>query len=462
MLQWGRAETFLLSMIGISNFLIRAECCVTKSTFLEESTNVTKDVTTMRTCLQSIVKSTSVTALFAMVMQIGNYLNYGTSKGAQRGFSLDTLQLLMRVEGFDDKSYSLMRFIMDSLEGDKKLRDEALEDMKKCEEASKIDFDEAVRQLAELEKNVTKVADAVTPTATEGASSEGATALAKIGDAQFESAMRVFVTGAQKQLSALREQVNEVTELIKQCVDMFAEKPKTPIVETMLKFATFRKDMEQARRHNLEARVKKEKAEKRRLERENAAKAKAKATPKSAGSAAPKRGAGASSSTASAATAAGRSSKKEETAGSASTAMRKLKLTVPDRPHLAHALPRSGGATSSRQPKSPRETSAGLVLDGSSSLPLPVGRMTIGPGSRPGLGSSHLDASASEPIGRRTVGPGSRPEILRVSGSGRISVGVAANAGGAARLLAPSGKAVAPSTGAAPVAPGSGAAPGAG
>merc|ERR1719408_609768 len=94
---------------------------------------------------------------------MGNYLNWGTNKGAQKGFTLDSLPLMMRVEGFADKTYTLMRFLMDTLEGDKTLRDEALEDMKNCDSSSKLDFDDALRQLGELDKAVRAVDDIVKP-----------------------------------------------------------------------------------------------------------------------------------------------------------------------------------------------------------------------------------------------------------------------------------------------------------
>ena len=74
----------------------------------------------LQSCLRAVTESVWLPNIFALVMQIGNYLNHGTSKGQQRGFTLDTLPLLNRVEGFQDKSYSLIRFIMDTLEADRK------------------------------------------------------------------------------------------------------------------------------------------------------------------------------------------------------------------------------------------------------------------------------------------------------------------------------------------------------
>merc|ERR1719276_692624 len=77
-----------------------------------------------------------------------------------------------------------------------------------------------------------------------------------------------FVVAERQSLADLWACVEEVKELEKKCVDMYAEKAKTPIGETLAKFALFRKDMDEARRQNLLAKAKKEKAEKKRLEQE--------------------------------------------------------------------------------------------------------------------------------------------------------------------------------------------------
>ena len=144
-----------------------------------------------------MVNSKWLPNVFALVMQIGNYLNHGTNKGSQRGFTLDTLPLLTRVEGFEDKTYSLIRFIMDTLEADRKVKDGALEDLKLCEDASKLDFDESVRRLNELEKRVTTV-EALLEQGEPGEND------------RFHEAMQGFVKDARERLSKLREQVEQV------------------------------------------------------------------------------------------------------------------------------------------------------------------------------------------------------------------------------------------------------------
>merc|ERR1712194_181658 len=124
-LPWGRAEDFLISLMTTPHFKVRAESLVARGSFGDDFTSLSQDVAALKTCLSGIVSSTALPAIFAMVMQIGNYLNFGTKKGAQCGFSLDTLPLLARVEGFNDKTYSLMRFMMDSLESEKAVREGA-------------------------------------------------------------------------------------------------------------------------------------------------------------------------------------------------------------------------------------------------------------------------------------------------------------------------------------------------
>ncbi|CAE8648588.1 unnamed protein product, partial [Polarella glacialis] len=275
-LPWGRAETFLIDLMSVPYFKERADCCMAKGMFAGEFFEISGDVGILRSSLVSIVNSASLPNIFALVMQVGNYLNHGTNKGAQRGFTLDTLPLLMRVEGFEDKSYTLMRFLMDTLESDRSVKDGALKDLELCESASKLDFEEASRRLSELEKKVRGVEAIVAAKApsdaeaTNGAADEGS----PLGDSRFDRVMRSFVADAKTRLADLRTQVEEVAGLSKQCMDLYAEKLKTPASETLAKFALFRKDMEEGRRQNLLAKVKKEKAEKKKAEEKAKAEAK--------------------------------------------------------------------------------------------------------------------------------------------------------------------------------------------
>merc|ERR1719321_52594 len=98
------------------------------------------------------MNSNGIKAVFSGVMQMGNFLNYGTNKGAQRGFNLDSLALLGRIDGFEDKSYTLLRFLADSLEHEGTILKDTLEDTELCDPTSKLDLDEALRKLGLLRR----------------------------------------------------------------------------------------------------------------------------------------------------------------------------------------------------------------------------------------------------------------------------------------------------------------------
>jgi len=464
-LPWGRAENFVIQLMNVNQFLLRADCQVTRFTFKEEFDNVAAEIKAVKSCLLSLVNSTALHALFAMVMQIGNFMNFGSSKGAQRGFSLDTLALLPRVDGFSDKSYSLMRFIMESLESDKTLRDDSLEDMKYCDEVSKLSFEETDKQVGDLEKVVKRVSDAVTP-------AEGQ-AVGKIGDEQFERHIRIFLVDAQKQVASLREDTNKCVELVKQCIDMYAEKPKSPIAEAMIKFATFRKDMEDARRQNLLAKAKREKAEKRaadaaakdaakanaKAKAQPAPEAKAKPQPKAKPAPQPKAKPKALDE---APAESAQEPAVEEGADPDSPKheekMRVMKVKIPSKPQLDHAAPQkrdhlsstsSFGASEDLDSTRPLDCSrpfAGRLLqapqpmkddlDNTRRLNAGPGsldqtrRLSLGPGSQmprfsvgPGRPGAQQERKTLGPGTPRDTGPGNRPEVLKVSSSGRISIG---------------------------------------
>jgi len=204
-----------------------------------------------------------------------------------------------------------------------------------------------------------------------------------------------FVSDASGRLSELRATAEEVKELIKTCGDRYAEKPKTPEKETLQKFADFRKDMDEARKTNLLARAKKEKAEKRRLEQEAAAKAKA----EKAGQAEEGKKSDGKKPDPKKATAKKDGCANEVPSSPTKSSKVKMKVKIPVTPLLSSSKNLRDAMPSSSS-KGPKETSCGLAF-GKDFHPPERERMTLGPMSR--------------------------PEILKVSSSssGRISIGVA-------------------------------------
>lgn len=275
-LPWGRGEEFMINLMELKDLKVRAECCVTQGVFGLEFDAIAQDIQIFKKVFLKLLTSTGIKAVFSGIMQMGNYLNYGTNKGAQKGFSLDSLALLARIDGFSDKSYTLLRFLADSIENEGTILKDTIEDTELCDPVSKLDLDEALRKLGGLEKDVSKVVTAVAPG---DGSADGPS---KLADPKFEKEMRSFTASAEDKLSALRTEADEVVELVKKVTDLYAEKPKTPVSEILVKFATFRKDLNEAKRQNLLQRAKKEKAEKRRREEEAKAAKKAGATAKAA------------------------------------------------------------------------------------------------------------------------------------------------------------------------------------
>ena len=207
-LPWARAEEFLIQLVDISDFKVRAECCLTRSMFASECDEVASDLTTLHQALTASCNCEHLRKIFAVVMQIGNYLNHGTNKGAQRGFSLDTLPLLSRVEGFEGKAYSLLRFIMDEVEPD--VCRGALQELALCDAASKLDFDESVRRLSETEKRLAALEEALGPPDAPGdGEAEGEVDKPSKFGGHFEAVMRAFLAESKLRVSKLRQQAEE-------------------------------------------------------------------------------------------------------------------------------------------------------------------------------------------------------------------------------------------------------------
>jgi len=174
--------------------------------------------------------------------------------------------------------------LAECLETEKPLREKALEDLKLAENASKLDLDETVKHLADLDKKVKSAQEMVRPRgadATEGQDPERGL----VNDAKFEEPIRSFALEGRSQLSLLIDQRDRILVLVTRICETFGEKPKTPVAETLKKLSAFKKDLEDARRNNLLARAKKEKAERRAAEKATAAANKAAAASGAANSA---------------------------------------------------------------------------------------------------------------------------------------------------------------------------------
>jgi len=368
-LPYGRAEEFLLDLLDIPNLVPRATCIQTKGMFKAEYQTIADEMVQLKTCLAGLVTSSALVTIFTLVVQVGNYLNYGTNKGAQKGFTLDTLPLLMRVEGFTDKTYSLMRFLMDQLESDHEVRAEAFEEMKLCEAVSKLDFDESCRNMVALRTKIDDVAKCMTEDGGKPISSED----------KFQLEMTEFVGSAQGKLDELKAISEDITDLSKRCLDRYAEKAKGKIEETLVKFAQFKKDMEEARRQNLIAKNKKEQVKRKQMEKEKREK---KPKDKDHVKAVPAK----------------------------VPAMKTMKLDIPD----AHKTTFSKIKAKNDEQKiggqnKVRETAGGLVLPGMGEMPL-SGRATMAP-----IPLAQMRASMT---------PNMPKTGLQVSPTGRISVGV--------------------------------------
>ncbi len=70
------------------------------------------DLNALEKCLELLDKGgDAIGVIFGLIIQIGNYLNYGSTRGAAFGFSLDSLPMIARTSSFKDKQYSLAHFL---------------------------------------------------------------------------------------------------------------------------------------------------------------------------------------------------------------------------------------------------------------------------------------------------------------------------------------------------------------
>jgi diaphanous 1 len=84
-------EQFLIQLLQVPSLNERLECMLFKNKFDYEYTEMNKNLTTLDSAVKGIRDNNQLKEIFAMILKIGNYLNYGTAKGNQQGFSMDLL-----------------------------------------------------------------------------------------------------------------------------------------------------------------------------------------------------------------------------------------------------------------------------------------------------------------------------------------------------------------------------------
>eukprot|EP00397_Hematodinium_sp_SG-2012_P001727 GEMP01001732.1.p1 GENE.GEMP01001732.1~~GEMP01001732.1.p1 ORF type:complete len:1513 (+),score=371.15 GEMP01001732.1:435-4973(+) len=239
-----RGEVFLLGLLDILDFKNRALACIIRGTFSQAVCDISEEFNCLYSCCRKILDSRALVCIFGIILQTGNFLNYGSNKGAQLGFALDTLSQLSRVASPVEKNVSLVHFIAETAwcESRESLK-AALDDLSGCLDASKVDFMDACRRSNDAEKDVRRV-EAILEKMNQPPESSV--------ESRFSTMMQNFTQEGRAQLVQLQERRDALQKLMPQVSSTFGERVDTPITESLEKLGLFRRDLQNALNANHE------------------------------------------------------------------------------------------------------------------------------------------------------------------------------------------------------------------
>ncbi|CEM23945.1 unnamed protein product [Vitrella brassicaformis CCMP3155] len=245
-----KGEAFLKDLLTIDRFKQRAQCCICRGTFKDERQGLEEKFACVTDAISRIKRSTALRMVLGVVLRAGNYLNHGTNRGGVRGFSLDALGLLSKIQSVD-RSTSMLRFIAALIDEQYPAAWAILDDLQPCVDASKVEIEEEKKRLKALDGSVRTVKTEID---------------AHNYEPKFKDAMETFIKDADHDLLKLKARLEELEALCKELPPLFAER-RTPAVDILAKFGAFRDELNKARKENIYAKVRKEQREKAERER---------------------------------------------------------------------------------------------------------------------------------------------------------------------------------------------------
>ena len=151
----GKAEKFQLEVGGIQYVRERLHLLCWMHEHREQSEALAPDVESVSTALQDLNSSTQFAELLKLVLALGNYMNGGSSRGGAAGFKLDTLNKLDAVKSPQQKSKTLLDFLVKLVKEKHPAIAEHVEaELHAVEKASKVAFSNIATELGLIKRSL--------------------------------------------------------------------------------------------------------------------------------------------------------------------------------------------------------------------------------------------------------------------------------------------------------------------
>lgn len=157
------SEFFMLSILGLNRFKIRAQCVLAMKAFEEEYQSCLERLIKLEDAvvhiMSSLEKGGVLRQILRLILKIGNFLNHGTNRGKSYGFRFHSIELLKNVKSNNSKS-NLLKYISKVVyDHSENMRQKVDVVSQVCSEAAPIDIADVYRDMEELEKSVSLIQD---------------------------------------------------------------------------------------------------------------------------------------------------------------------------------------------------------------------------------------------------------------------------------------------------------------
>nr|XP_022901371.1 protein cappuccino-like isoform X1 [Onthophagus taurus] len=225
-----KPEQFLFDLSKISNFAERISCFMFQVEFDDSISTIEHTLANMKLTSEFLMTNSSLKAVFAVILTLGNYMNGGNrDRGQADGFGLEILSKLRDVKSKDSR-VTLLHFIVRVCV--KQIENPFAPNLSMpipepgdVERSSSINFDDLNLKLNQLQKQleacdnrIKKVIQYSKPEHLE----------------PFQEKMAAFMENAQKRLSSERENLAECKATFIETMKFYRFKPKKGTIETVM------------------------------------------------------------------------------------------------------------------------------------------------------------------------------------------------------------------------------------
>ena len=150
-------DNFCRMLVSIENCKKILEILIFKKQLPEKINDILFKLNTLKECLSSINNSEQFKTILYLIRQIGNFLNEGTSNGNALGFSINFLDKLDLIKGFNKEKSSFLEIFTSIIKNKNENLLNFYIEFKKLDEASEFDKNELDNQISSIQKGITDI-----------------------------------------------------------------------------------------------------------------------------------------------------------------------------------------------------------------------------------------------------------------------------------------------------------------